>query len=593
MTLATVTRAREERGDTSKPLKRMILVTGRTIMQGVSMESEGKFSPKYYTATAIAELNPEVMKELGVTERVMIRSEHGSIVVKAIANPKLPEDIVFIPMGPWANALIDYRTASQGMPNYKTTEVLVSATEDPPTTLKELLGRYGVRIFEPKPQERPLRTGEKKVVENVVCAFCGQLCDHLKIELDGDKIVRVIGGCGISAAKLLNYHKDRILKPYVRREDGGLVEVSLEEALDKAAKILAEAKYPLLFGWSNTCNEAMELGMELAEVLGGAVDNTSVVCHGPTAFGAQEVGTARATLGLLKHFADVMVFWGCNPLHAHPNHFARWVFAEGKHVKGRKDRKIIVIDVRKTTTAEKADMFIQVEPGRDYELITALRMAVQDKEIEAPSVAGVPREKILELADIMRSARYGVIFEGMGVTMTGAKYRNIQELIKLAHDLNEWTRFALVPMRGHYNVTGSNAVMLWNTGYPFAIDFSRGYPRMIPGLTTSTDLLINGEVDAALIVASDPVAHLPQKAVEHLSRIPVIVVDPKWCLTTSVADVIIPSGLVGIECEGTAYRLDGVAIRMKKIVDPPPGVLCDTEILRELLERVKRKKGLG
>ncbi len=560
------------------------LVTGRTIMQGIAMEADGKFSEKYRKAVAYIELNPKVIEELGCNGRVRVKSDHGEVVLEVKPNKNISEDIAFIPMGPWANVLIDPYTSSIGMPRFKDTIVTIEACNDPPTTLEDILRMYGVKGIEYKSEEKPVKRGFKRVVEDFICPSCGQLCDFLKLELDGDLVLKNIGGCGISAAKLLNYHKDRILKPYVRSGDGGLREVSMDEALDKAAEILANSKYPLLFGWSSTCNEASEAGVELAEILGGVIDNTSV-CHAPTAFGAGEVGTARATLGVIMHLADVIVLWGCNPMHTHPNHFKRWIFSGGKRVSGRRDRRVIVVDVRRTTTADQADIFIQVEPGRDYELITALRMAIRDLEIEAEKVAGVPREKILEMAEIMRSARYGVIFEGMGVTMTG--------LIKLAHDLNEYTRFTLIPMRGHYNVTGSINVFLWNTGYPLAIDFSRGYPKMIPGVTTSTELLVNGEVDAALIVASDPVAHLPRKAVEHLARIPVIVVDSKWNLTTTVADVIIPAGLAGIECEGTAYRLDGVPLRLKKLTDPPPGVLCDTEIIRELIRRVKKLRGVS
>ncbi|MEM3394292.1 MAG: molybdopterin-dependent oxidoreductase, partial [Candidatus Methanomethylicia archaeon] len=71
----------------------------------------------------------------------------------------------------------------------------------------------------------------------------------------------------------------------------------------------------------------------------------------------------------------------------------------------------------------------------------------------------------------------------------------------------------------------------------------------------------------------------------------VIVIDTKWSLTTLFADVIIPAGYVGIECEGTAYRMDGIPIKMKKIVDLSPNVLSDVEILRRLSNKVKEKMG--
>ena len=556
------------------------------------MESEGKFSTRYRDAVAVIELNPDVYRELGSPKRVKVRSAFGEVVVKAMPSDRVPPDRAYMPMGPWANALVDPSTESTGMPNFKSTKVVVEPTDEEITDILTLLHRYSSKISSVKPAEKPLSGGPKRVVEDFVCPFCGLLCDYIKLEIEGDRIVKNIGGCAISVAKTLNHHKDRILKPMVRK-NGELVETSLEEAIDRAAEILAKARYPLLYGWSSTSVEAIELGLELAEVVRGVIDNTSTVCHGPTAMAIQETGTVRMTLGLIKHLADVVVFWGCNPLEAHPNFFRRLVEAEGRKVSGRKDRKIIVIDVRKTPTAARADLFIQIEPGRDYEFITALRMAIKDLEIEAPVVAGVPREKIIELAEILRSARYGVILFGMGVTMTGAKFRNIEEVIKLVQDLNEYTRFSLLAMRGHYNVTGANASKLWTTGYPYAVDFSRGYPRFLPGYTTTVDLLSRGEVDAVLVVASDPVAHLPWKAVQHLAKVPLIVIDPKWSLTAALADVVIPSAITGIECEGTAYRMDGVAIKLKKVVDPPPGVLPDTEILRMILEKVKKLKGLS
>jgi len=569
-----------------------VLNTGRTTMQAISMESETKWSTRYFNSVAILEMNPEDAKELGVKDRAKVTSDYGSVVLPVKISKRLPRGEIFIPMGPWANFLIGPDTDGTGMPTLKGIKVRVEATTEQPTTLEQLLKQLGAKGLEVYMEDLEVKPGEKKVVENVVCSFCGDLCDHLKIELDGNRIIRNVGGCAISVSKFLNYHRHRVLKPYIRK-NGRLIPVDLEEALDKAADILVKAKYPLIFGLSSTCVEANEYAIELAEILNGVVDNTSVFCHGPTALAVQEVGAVRYTFAVAIHLADLVIFWGCNPAEAHPNHIARIVMRKGKYVKGRKERKVVVIDVRKTPTAELADLYIQLEPGRDLEFITALRMAIRDLEIEAPKVAGVPREKVLELAEMMKSARYGVIFFGLGVTMTGAKYRNIVGVIRLVQELNEWTKFGLLPMRGHFNVAGANEVSLWITCYPFATDYARKFSRMAIGVTSATDLLASGDVDALLVIASDPVAHFPRKAVENISKIPVIVVDAKWSLTTAFADVIIPAGFVGIECSGSAYRMDGVPLRMKKVVDPPSGVLCDVDILKKLIDKVKARMGLG
>ncbi|MEM3394263.1 MAG: hypothetical protein QXY79_04375, partial [Candidatus Methanomethylicia archaeon] len=308
------------------------------------------------------------------------------------------------------------------MPSLKSIKVHIEATNEDFTTLSALLNFLGAKGLDYFPLDKPVKVGEKKVFENVPCPFCGDLCDHLKIEVDGDKIVRNIGGCAISIAKFLNYDRHRIMKSYIR-DSGRLIEVDVDKAIDVAADILVKAKYPLFYGWSNTCNEAVELGVELAEITRGVIDNTSTICHGPTIQGAQEVGSVRATFGTVIQLADLVIFWGSNPSHAHLNHFTRLIIREGKYVKGRKNRRVVVIDVRKTPIVDASDLFIKIEPGRDLELLTALQMALKNLDIESPIVAGVSREKVLELAELMTTANYGVIFAGVGVTMSGAKHR--------------------------------------------------------------------------------------------------------------------------------------------------------------------------
>ncbi|GAI39343.1 unnamed protein product, partial [marine sediment metagenome] len=147
------------------------------------------------------------------------------------------------------------------------------------------------------------------------------------------------------------------------------------------------------------------------------------------------------------------------------------------------------------------------------------------------------------------------------------------------------TKFTIIPMRGHGNVSGSNDVMTWCTGYPYAVNFSKGYPVYNPGEFSAVDILARGECDAALIIASDPVAHFPAEASKHLARIPTIVIDPKVSLTSLIAKIVIPSAMAGIECDGTAYRMDGIPLRLSKVIDSE--FLPDREILKKIIEKVK------
>jgi formylmethanofuran dehydrogenase subunit B len=474
------------------------------------------------------------------------------------------------------------------------------------------------------------------IVEAVTCPVCGCLCDDIELTIEGGKVVKVKNGCSMCESKFLGYKSEHRTRTPLIRKDGELVKVSIGEAVHRAAEILASANYPILYGWSSTSCEAQRVGMELAEEVGGVIDNTSVVCHGPSVLSVQEVGLPSCTLGQIRHRADFIIYWGCDPWSAHPRHLERYTaFTEGRFEKSdwkgymkkvkasvgkkklqsalrrefvkkkpqimpepeimgkpppamwKEGRKLMFVDVRKTMSAEIADYFIQVEPNKDYELMQALRALVRDQELDVDKVAGVPVEYLEEVADAMIRCEFGVIFFGLGLTMSAGKFRNVDVAISLVRDLNMRTKFVIMPMRGHFNVTGADIVSTWQSGYPYAVDYSLGYPRYNPGETSVTDVLLRQESDAALVIASDPVSNFPRKAVEHLVRNPLIVIDPHMNATALMGDVVFPSAFVGIEVGGTAYRMDHVPLPLKKVVDPPEGILTDEEILKRILEETR------
>ncbi|MDH5462422.1 MAG: formylmethanofuran dehydrogenase subunit B [Candidatus Bathyarchaeota archaeon] len=473
------------------------------------------------------------------------------------------------------------------------------------------------------------------VISNITCPVCGDFCDDIEVTVKNNVVTDVKYACAVGAARFLNYSIHRQKKPLIRK-DGELVETSLDEAIRRSAEILADAAYPLLFGWSSTSCEATRVGLELAEEVGGVIDNTSTICHGPSILSIQDIGISSCTLGQLRHRADLVFYWGSNPWSSHPRHIERYtMFTEGRFREStwkryvsrigailtkkrlqravnlllgrrlppppeigeglpptmfRKERKMVVADVRRTRTAEAADYFIQVEPNKDYELLQAFRMLIRDEELDVDEVAGIPVKVLEGIADIMIGCELGVLFFGLGLTMSEGKHRNIDAALSLVRDLNQYTKFLIMPMRGHFNVTGANVVFTWQTGYPFAVDFSQGYPRYNPGETSVIDILSKGESDAALVVASDPVAHFPHKAAQNLVENPLIVIDPEPTPTSLMADVVIPSVFVGIEAEGTAYRMDHVPLPLKKIVEPPKTCLSDEEILQRILLEVRKPK---
>jgi formylmethanofuran dehydrogenase subunit B len=481
-----------------------------------------------------------------------------------------------------------------------------------------------------------------EITESVVCPICGCLCDDIEVTVNNNEIVKVKNGCAQCEAKMVHGYKseERILKPMIRK-DGKLVQVTMDEAVHKAATILTDAKYPLLFGWSSSTSEAQRIGVELAEELGSALDNCCSVCHGPSVMATQEIGIPAATLGQIRHRADLIVYWACNPWTSHPRHLERYTnFTDGRFEKSewkgymqklkgeasmkkveaasrivgstipkirpdacsiispnappqtmhKAGRKLIVVDVRKTMTAEAADYFLQVQPNKDYEILEALRCLVSDQELDVDTVGGVSVEYLADVADAMVNCEFGVIFFGLGLTQSAGRFRNIENAIALTRDLNRRTKFVISPMRGHFNVTGANVVFAWQTGYPYALDFSQGYPQYNPGEFTAIDLLKNNENDATLVISSDPGANFPKAAMQSMMKHPLITINPDMNAISRLGDVVFPTQWCGIEYEGTAYRMDHVPIMLRKVVDAPQGILNDEQLLQRILDEVRAIK---
>ncbi|MFQ5800840.1 MAG: formylmethanofuran dehydrogenase subunit B, partial [Candidatus Hydrothermarchaeales archaeon] len=246
---------------------------------------------------------------------------------------------------------------------------------------------------------------------DVICPFCGTLCDDIEVHIEDGRIMDMLNSCKLGTAKFMSMNKEhRPIKPKIRKGKG-FGETSLEDAVEKVAKMLVKAKRPLLYGWSTTECEAHSIGIELTEEVGGVIDSHSSVCHGPSVIAIQDVGYPSITLGEVKNRADLDIYWGSNPMHAHPRHMSRYsTYPRGYfRERGEQDRTVVVIDVRKTDTASIANKFLQVKPGGDYELVNAFRTALNEGDIP-DEVAGVSKKDILETVELMKSAQFGVLF---------------------------------------------------------------------------------------------------------------------------------------------------------------------------------------
>ncbi len=436
-------------------------------------------------------------------------------------------------------------------------------------------------------------TPELKVVHDATCTFCGCVCDDIDLTVDLGKnhITEAKRACVLGKAWFFNHHIDD-------RPDATIdgQPASYEDAIERAADILLNANYPVTYGLSDTTSEAQRVAVAISDWIGGNVDTTTSVCHGPSGMAFQAVGEVTCSLGEIKNRADFLIFWGGNPAESHPRHFTKYsLMPKGEFLpRGRKDRYAVLVDVRKTKSAKAADLFLQVKPRSDFELAWTLRALAKDIDVD-PAVEekiGIPLDTLREMVDRMKAAKFGAILFGMGLTMTRGKHLNSEAVLALARDMNTYgNRWVAKPMRGHGNVTGADNVVSWSTGYPFGVNLGRGYPRFNPGEFTTTDLLARGEADAALIIASDPMSNFSQPARDHLAKIPVVCLDPKLSETAKVAAVAFTTATYGINTAGTVYRMDDVPIPLRPAFESK--YKSDYEILKAIEQRIRQRQLSG
>ena len=420
---------------------------------------------------------------------------------------------------------------------------------------------------------------ETTIVKDVACTMCGCVCDDLRLTVHGGRVTAMSPGCALAEPWLLGQTSSDVP---VARVDGQIV--SQSQAVERAARILREADSPLIYGLSGSSTPGQRAAVHLADVIGACIDTTASTCHAPSIVALQGVGESTCSLGEIRNRSDLVIYWGSNPSKSHPRHMERFVDSPGQHVPaGRAGRHVVVVDVKRSESAELADTFIQVEPGSDFDILWALRGLLRGFPLEASAVGSVPRDVLEKLASRMKACRYGAIFFGLGLTRHGIPHRNVDALLRLVTDLNRHTRFVVRRMRIPGDVAGADSVLCWQTGYPFSVSLNRTYPRYNPGEFTANDMLERGEIDAAVLVGTEGIDKLSEAARQQLSRIPSVILDHAGVTSSLSGTVHFSTAVYGIHRPGTAYRMDETPIPLRMVLHST--LPADHEVLDAILDR--------
>lgn len=412
---------------------------------------------------------------------------------------------------------------------------------------------------------------------NVVCCLCGCLCDDLVIETAEDRIVRVERACPEGAVQLQKISQARAPTATCDGRPS-----SHATAIDKAVRLLRESRAPLIFGLQTSTTEDQRQAIELAEHLGAVMETSGSHFTRSFLLAFQQAGLSTCTLGEVRQRADLILFWGADPVRTHPRLIERLLQADSEFLpRGRADRTLIAVNDRETSSTEFADVTIPLAPGRHPDALAAIRRWIQNPAWQPMPAIDLPLSSLQSLARKMAACRYGMLFFGEELAAGPSSPYTMESLIRLVTDLNAFTRFSARPL----SQPGAEQVLTWQTGYPVAVDFQQGFPRYQPGEFSADDLLARGDVDCCLLVGSPSLVNLSPAAMQRLHTIPTIVLDPPATNCPFVPQVRLTTAFPGVQSAGTAYRMDGIALPLRSLcASASPATAI---VLREIMDRIK------
>jgi assimilatory nitrate reductase catalytic subunit len=445
---------------------------------------------------------------------------------------------------------------------------------------------------------------------------------------------------GWSATELLDA-PERLRSPLLRRSRGSPLEpASWSDAIALVASHVREAQRAFgpdaigVFGGGSLTNEkAYSLGKFARVVLGTKnIDYNGRFCMASAAVASQKAfGIDRGLPFPVTDIAgaEAILLVGANPAETMPPVMQH--FDEQRSRGGR----LIVADPRRTPTAEKASLHLQLTPGTDAALANALlhvalRDGLVDREFiaartsgfeavqhavrsywpdRAERITGVPAHKIVEAAHVLGEAASAMVMTARGGEQQICGVQNVLSFINLTLALGKVGK----PFSGFGCLTGQGNGQ-GGREHGQKSDQLPGYRRLdnpehrahiaalwgvaesalpVPG-PSACELLgaigREGGVRVLLVMGSNLVVSAPNAgALEvRLGRLDLLVVaDPFVSETARLADVVLPA-CQWAEEEGTMTNLEGRILYRRPARAPPEGVRTDLQILNAIAESLGR-----
>ncbi|MGC3003126.1 molybdopterin oxidoreductase family protein [Streptomyces sp. G35A] len=447
-------------------------------------------------------------------------------------------------------------------------------------------------------------------------------------------------GKGRTAPALLS-SSVRLTSPLVRSGDGTLVPASWDEALDRIAGALRGTRAEHgpdavgVFGGGGLTNEkAYALGKFARVVLGTSqIDYNGRFCmSSAAAAGNRAFGLDR---GLPFPLEDIprtgcVILVGSNPAETMPPSLR--YFTELRENGGT----LIVVDPRRTRTAEQADLHLAPRPGTDLALaLGLLHLIVAEgrtdeayirertagwEETRAAAMAHWPEhvERITGVSVPHLREAVRLFCEPEAAMVLTA--RGPEQQSKGTDTVGAWINLCLATGRAGRPLSGYGCLTGQGNGqggreHGQKADQLPGYrkltdpaarrhvaavwgvdPDTLPGPGRSAYELLDAlgsDIRSLLLMGSNPVVSAPRAAhvEERVRSLDFLAVcDVVLSETAALADVVLPVTQWAEET-GTTTNLEGRVLLRRRAISPPEGVRSDLEVLHELAARLDGGRG--
>lgn len=398
--------------------------------------------------------------------------------------------------------------------------------------------------------------------ENVVCPFCGLLCDDLQIDRTSAGLKVLKNGCARASTGF--ERQVPTANPQIAGQDA-----SLEDAITAAAQLIKKSSLPMYGGLSTDVN-GMRAAMSLANKTRGLVEHAHSYAMQYNMNVLQSAGYLISTLTETRNRADLILIAGSDIHQIHPRFFERIVSpAKTMFEDGPKKRTVVFVGdgLDQSGVAGNGNIEAVTQPcpiDRADEVMAAVSARLREKPITGEEVAGVSVAAIEDLASRLRAAQYSVVVWSASSLKVAEPALFVHTLCETVKFLNRTTRSAVLAMGGSEGAPTATAACSWHSGYPMPVSYESGAPKYDPETISMKEKMASGEGDLLLWVASITPELTPPD-----TTLPTIILGTPGLKFHRLPEVFIPVGTPGLDQDGQIIRNDStVSLPLRSLRSP-------------------------